>query len=163
MEDVQYVDGAKILLTRAFCHVRKKVGMCEGFATVADVPQLLQSPNRAGLMPGYAFRVVSMVLTFIGPDDTLSCESGEASSERYIVGDPTGCISMDFPEGRSVPRNVEGNTFIAINIAVVVSGHRIYLGATEDMRLIPCGSGDYAWARRDNDITRDHVCVIRYV
>lgn len=158
---LQYIPGAKLIITKSCGYRQRKDVVCEELTAVADIPQLLTSPKRNRAILRHSYRIASTVLTFVEKDESFPFTGCEAFSECYIAGDPTGSIRVNFPEESLVPPKLEGGTYVVLDAAVVPTRGRIYLEILKDTRIVPCSPGSEAHVRHENDISCNLLCTIQ--
>ncbi|KAK1441907.1 hypothetical protein BgAZ_502390 [Babesia gibsoni] len=159
----RHIAGAKLLIAKAFAPVKPSNVMCEELTAVADIPLVLMSPSKLAFMPSYSSRIISTVLTFVRKDHDFPLKDLDDCSQCYIAGDPTGCVRVNFPNANKVPPKLEGQSYIAFDIAVVTIKGKLYLQVLEGSRMIILSKAPDSQVFLDNDISMHLTCGIEQI
>ncbi|ORM40332.1 uncharacterized protein BXIN_2032 [Babesia sp. Xinjiang] len=160
MAGVRRITGAKLLITKANLHAQKKDSVCGGYTSVADLPCLLETSERPAHVPTYSYITASLVLFFISRDTLEVTDLHNSEYETFLAGDPSGCVRVKFPANISPPETLEGNTYIVIDVAIVVSRGKLHLEVIEGTRLLPYNGDARLHVLRGNDVSRNVLCEV---
>ncbi|CDR97593.1 hypothetical protein, conserved [Babesia bigemina] len=162
MTEVRRIPGSKLLITKALSCVQKTLSVCEGLTAVADVPHLLEVAQRPAPIPAYAFTTTSTVLSFISIEQDSGRNASDTGAEKYIAGDPTGCIRVLFPSHLKPTDSPAGKTYVVTDVAIAVRSGVIYFEIIEGTRLLLCQGRPEFHVRRDNDVSRNCLCEVQH-